>query len=62
MSARVKVKRPLLRWGGLGARFACALAQRTREDRRSFTEAFRLIGIRKMGSFWEIARIVGMAA
>ena len=41
-------------------RFARALVASTMEGRTSFTEAFRLLGLKKMSSFHELGHSLGM--
>lgn len=42
-------------------RFASAVVSSTLEGRASFTETFRMLGIKKMGTFREMARVLGVA-
>lgn len=41
-------------------RFACALFESTFEGRTSFTEAFRMLGVKKMATFHELGCSLGM--
>lgn len=43
-------------------RFACAIVESTLEGLTSFPEAFRMLGVRKTATFFEIARKMGVTA
>jgi hypothetical protein len=55
---RVSIKPEILRWAC--ERFARALVVSTLEGRSSFTEAFRLLGFKKMATFNELGHSLEM--